>query len=89
MIENFSFWSICLVIIGLFLAIEPFSPLNLPFITNWYGVLVGAIIYLIGFVLSLIAIVRQEKGVTKYISLASMFFAIYCVVTLFINIGRI
>ncbi|WP_407270746.1 hypothetical protein [Radiobacillus sp. PE A8.2] len=89
MIKNFSFWSICLVIIGLFLAIEPFSSLNLPLITNWYGVFVGAILYLIGFVLSLFAIVRQEKGVTKYISLISMFFALYCVVTLLINIGRI
>ncbi|MDR7071926.1 hypothetical protein [Fictibacillus barbaricus] len=87
--KNYGLWSIILVVVGLFLSIEPFSPLNLPIITNWYGVLIGAIIYIIGFVLSIAAIVKKEKGVIKYISLVSFVLAIYFIVTLFNFIGTV
>ncbi|RDI37240.1 hypothetical protein [Falsibacillus pallidus] len=87
--KTYSIWSLGLVSIGLFFMIEPFSPLNVPFITNWYGAMAGAIIYIVGFLLSIAAIIGKEKGVLKYISLLSMGIAIFCCLSLISFIGTV
>jgi hypothetical protein len=74
-VKRFSILSIALMIIGLFL-------FGLNWIIEGYSepiVLFGLISYLVGIVLSLIAIAKRERGTLKFLSLISSFVMMFLI----------
>lgn len=87
--RKFSLWSVILVFIGLFLSIQPFSPLSLMYITNWESVIIGFSIFIVGVVFSIKAIIKKEKGLLKFFSLFTIPFGILFLIFLFAIIGQV
>jgi hypothetical protein len=74
-VKRFSILSIALMIIGLFL-------FGLNWIIDGYSepiVLFGFISFLVGMVLSLIAIAKRERGTLKFLSLISFFVMMFLI----------
>ncbi|WP_211654920.1 hypothetical protein [Planococcus alpniumensis] len=70
---KYSKYSLFLVIIGIFIAYMIFPPLNITF-GKWsmIAIPIGFAIYITGVILGLIAFIKKEKGIIKYISLLSI-----------------
>ncbi len=88
MTKNYSSISFTLVIVGIFMSIMPFPPLNIEYFGLWGAVFTGFIIYLVGVILGIIAIVKREKGFLKYISVSSILFGILFIAFLYAMIGH-
>lgn len=73
--RKFSIYSIVFVVIGIFMSIMAFPPINIDFLGMW-GILIGFIIYLTGLILGGIALFKKEKGFLKYTSIISLVFGI-------------
>ncbi|MDE0582543.1 hypothetical protein ON064_05740 [Planococcus sp. A6] len=71
--EKYSKYSLFLVVIGIFIAYMIFPPLNITF-GKWsmIAIPIGFAIYITGVILGLIAFIKKEKGIIKYISLLSI-----------------
>ena len=87
--RKFSFWSVIFVFIGLFLSIQPFTPLSLMYITNWESVIIGFSIFIVGVVFGIKAIIKKEKGLLKYFSLFTIPLGILFLMFLFAIIGQV
>ena len=87
--RKFSVLAVILESIGLFLAIQPFSPLNLMFITNWYSIFIGFSLFIIGVIFSVMAIIEKEKGLLKFFSLMTIPIGILFPLFLFAIIGQV
>ncbi|AMQ06419.1 MULTISPECIES: hypothetical protein [Sporosarcina] len=86
--RKFSIYSLLLIIIGIFMSIMSFPPLNITFL-GWTGIFIGFSIYLLGIVLGFIAIYIKEKGFLKYISVISILFGIVFVTFIFAIVGQV
>jgi hypothetical protein len=87
--KGYNLWSFIMVVIGLFLMIEPFTSLNLILITNWYGFIVGCVIYIIGLITGIVAFKRKERGFLKYLSMTSFLLAVGWICYMFSFIGTV
>lgn len=48
----------------------PFAPIHFPtFLTNWYVVIIGLLLFITGLVLAMRAFTLKEKELMKYLSL--------------------
>ncbi|MFJ8063906.1 hypothetical protein ACIQYS_04670 [Psychrobacillus sp. NPDC096426] len=80
---KYSKYSIILIVVGIFIAYMIFPPINITF-GKWsmIAIPIGFGIYLIGITFGIIAIIKKEKGVIKYISLISISLGVLFVVFL-------
>ncbi|WP_342506795.1 hypothetical protein [Sporosarcina sp. FSL K6-2383] len=86
--RNYSTISFTLVCIGIFITIMPFPPLNIEYFGLWGIVFTGFMIYIIGVILGIIALLKKEKSFLKYISVSSILFGILFVMFFFAIIGQ-
>ncbi|WP_085523666.1 hypothetical protein [Tuberibacillus sp. Marseille-P3662] len=81
--KKYSICSVALVVIGLFIVIEPLSPLDLWSATSLSdflsAIFAGMGIYIIGVILGVVAFARREKGFLKYVSVVSVIIGIFFV----------
>ena len=71
--KKYSKYSIILIVVGMFIAYMIFPPINLTF-GKWsmIAIIIGFAIYFTGIALGIIAFIKKETGVIKYISLVSI-----------------
>lgn len=87
---KYSKYSIILIVVGIFIAYMIFPPFNITF-GKWsmIAIPIGFAIYLTGITLGIIAFIKKEKGVLKYISLLSLIFGVLYVAFLFAIVGSV
>ncbi|WP_277584339.1 hypothetical protein [Psychrobacillus antarcticus] len=81
--KKYSKYSIILIVVGIFIAYMIFPPINITF-GKWsmIAIPIGFAIYLTGITLGIIAFIKKEKGIIKYISLSSISLGVLFVVFL-------
>ncbi|MFD1205360.1 hypothetical protein ACFQ38_09625 [Sporosarcina contaminans] len=82
-------WSLMLVVVGLFLSTVIFSPLNIPFLMNWYTFFIGILLYIVGFSMGIVAIKNKEKGFLKYITVLSLVIFLIVIYFVFSLVGQV
>jgi len=80
---KYSKYSIILIVVGIFIAYMIFPPINITFGRgSMIAIPIGFAIYLTGITLGIIAFIKKEKGLIKYISLISISLGVLFVVFL-------
>ncbi|GKV70514.1 hypothetical protein NCCP2716_30120 [Sporosarcina sp. NCCP-2716] len=86
--RKYSKYSIILIFVGIFIASMAFPPINIDLL-GWWGIFVGFGIYSTGIVISIIAFLKKEEGLLKYISLLSISLGAIFLAFLYAIVGRI
>ena len=85
--KKYSVYSLVLIVIGIFIAIMGFPPINIDFLEMW-GILIGFSLYLVGLLVGAAAFVKKETGFLKYISAFSVLFGVLYIAFLVAIVGR-